>query len=339
MEKYALTARVGIGEKCARLVKTPPDTASNIGTRTTVKASERRSVGASFDDVVSRGKARQKAGPAQDGKCSAADVAALYERRERDVLREVWHLRPEGHRPPLQNRSGCSSAPPPSSASAAAGVEKSTMPMRSTLVALTLTLLLSTGHAEERPALPADAQALIQGFRVFEARELKAAQDRIEPRRKELLTALQRQLDRETRGGSLNAALAIKEQIASLSQSTGAPAQDTAAAPVGTAAAPNAEEAAVAGRKAKIHSANGYDPELQFNGDKTIKVSEGQKVYPGQPYWFARWSAARGRIIIWNGAKEEVGYIPFDPTRKSSTLQTTHKAMEPFDRAKVSFAE
>lgn len=211
--------------------------------------------------------------------------------------------------------------------------------MKGTLIALTLTLLLFTGHAEEKTALPADTQALMQGFRVLEARELKAAKDRIEPRRKELLTALHRQLDRETRGGNLNAALAIKEQIASLDHSTGAPAKDMDATATTAAAAPNAEAAAVAGRKAKVHSANGYDPEIQFNGDNTIKVSDGQKVFPGPPYWFARWSVFRGRIMIRNRANEAVGYIPFDLSRKSSAFQSTHKEMELFDRAKVSFAE
>ena len=85
-------------------MKTPPEIAPGFGLALRTKrrsdgATERRSDYCA--EVVSREKASPKTGAAEDGESGAAAGAALYERREREVPREVCRLRPDGHRPPL----------------------------------------------------------------------------------------------------------------------------------------------------------------------------------------------------------------------------------------------
>jgi hypothetical protein len=204
-----------------------------------------------------------------------------------------------------------------------------------TLAAFALPLL--SAFAAEKSALPPEARAIVQGFRATEAMELKTARSRIEPKRAEAIAALKRQMDRETRNGNLDAALAIREQIAALDvNATGTSA--TAEPQPLEDNTQSLEASLVTGRKFSILDSQGNDPQLELKADKTITVREGKKVFPGQAFWMKRWDVTPTRIVIFNGNKEELGYFPFNPARKASVFTTTHKSGY-FNRAKVTLVE
>lgn len=85
-------------------------------------------------------------------------------------------------------------------------------------VTLLITAHVSTIAAQD--PLPSDSADLIGKLESFEKQEFEKAQKAISEKRAAVAEILKSHMDRETRAGNLEAALTLKEKIASLSDLT-----------------------------------------------------------------------------------------------------------------------
>lgn len=86
---------------------------------------------------------------------------------------------------------------------------------------LLLIISLAIGHAQERSAaLPADTLDLLAKLQAFEAAETERVDAAIAQKRQQVAEVLKTHLDRETKAGNLETALALKNLISELEENS-----------------------------------------------------------------------------------------------------------------------
>ena len=76
--------------------------------------------------------------------------------------------------------------------------------------------LAAFGQEKEKPTLPEAAKGIVEKLAQFEAKTLLEAQVKIEQKRGEVIKYLEAQIDKQTRAGNLDGAMAIREEVARL---------------------------------------------------------------------------------------------------------------------------
>lgn len=156
-----------------------------------------------------------------------------------------------------------------------------------TVLILGLTTLL---WSDESTKLPADAERVIERLEKFESDKYAEVQKEIRNKRQEVAKYLKTLLDRETKMGKLESALAIKNKIEALTESNvspGKPAEDSAADFDITSTVWKAHSGPDTNRsiefledgKMKIHLGNGggwHDWKWQSLGDNTYSIKNPQ---------------------------------------------------------------
>ena len=203
------------------------------------------------------------------------------------------------------------------------------------IIAGTVVLLLTVTSAHTQP-LPPIMQRSVDEYERYKLEIIKDAGAKIAVKRAALIHDLESHLAEETRANNLDAAIAMRNKIDALKRETGAvaaPDPQLADKPAATNNN-NLSEVALIGKKMKVTNGDGSELLIEYNQDRGIRVEDGKKAYPGAAFWFNHWEYDHNKIRIINGAKEEVGFMPWEPGRKSTLFESTHKSKS-FARAKA----